>query len=74
MPTKEEIKEFSTIVEQIVAEGGSSYLDAITHHGAKLGMEPETSAKLVSPNIKAKLREEAENLNFIKRTKARLPV
>lgn len=74
MPTKDEIKTFSEVVEKIVAEGGSSYLDAITHHGASLGMEPEIAAKLVSPAIKAKLREEAENLNFIKRTKARLPV
>lgn len=74
MPTKEEIKEFSSEIEKIVSEGNSSYLDAITHHGAKLGMEPETSAKLISPNIKAKLREEAENLNFIKKTKARLPI
>lgn len=61
---------FSSDVEKIVA-GGSKYLDAILRWSDEKGVEMDYVAALIDENpvIKAKLQREAEDLNFLKRTR-----
>ena len=52
-----------------------SYMDSFLHYCTQNEVEIEYVAGLVAKNqlIKSKLQEEAENLNFLKKT-ARLPI
>lgn len=60
-------------IETIVLRTKMSYLDAIQFHAEENELEPETVAELISSNIKNKLREEAEILNFLPKI-SKLPV
>jgi hypothetical protein len=73
MPTKQEIKEFSEIIEQINDHLQTGYMDAITHHCETTGLEIEVAATLITPALKAKIREEAQEINLIKKT-SKLPL
>lgn len=68
MPTKQEIKEFSELIEQLNEELGTGYMDAITHHCEESGLEIEIAATLITPALKAKIREEAQEINLLKKT------
>jgi len=61
---------FATDIEKLVNEDQLNYLDAIIHWCEKKQIEPENVAQLVSSNLnlKRKLQNEAENLNFIPRS------
>ena len=48
-------------------------MDAVLHYCDQNGMEPETAAQLVNSKLKAQIREEAEELNFLPKT-AKLPI
>ena len=65
--------EFYTKIQALVKETRLSYMDAILHYCDQNGMEPETAAALVNTKLKAQIREEAEELNFLPKT-ARLPI
>ena len=73
MPTKEEIKNFSLVVEQMALNLKCSKIDAIVHYCQEMGMEIEVASSLLSSNLKAKIREEAEEANLLKKT-SKLPV
>ena len=73
MPTKDEIKDFSFMIEKLAIEKEISIMDAICYHCKETGMEIEVSATLLSPAIKAKIKLEAEDLNLLKKS-ARLPI
>jgi hypothetical protein len=73
MPTRDEIKEFSLMVEKLAAEKKMGLMDSICHYCKESGLEVEISATLISPALKAKIREEAESLNLIKKT-SKLPI
>jgi hypothetical protein len=74
MPTKDEIKEFSALIEKIVSESKDlGYMEAITQHCSETGLEIEVAASLISPALKAKLRIEAQDNNLLKRS-SRLPI
>lgn len=51
------------------------YLEATILYSEVHGIELETLAEIIqkNPKIKASIQEEAENLNFIKKTANRLP-
>ena len=66
-------KEFSAIVEEIVANAGCSYMDAIIDYCEKNGTEIETMAKLINVRIKGLIQVEAEDLHFLPKTR-RLPI
>ena len=65
--------EFFTKIQTLVQETKLSYMDAILHYCDQNGLEPETAAQLVNTQLKAQIREEAEELNFFPKT-AKLPI
>jgi len=73
MPTKTEINEFSLLIEHVSYEENLSYMDAIIYHCEQTGMEIEIASTLLTSVLKAKIREEAESINLLKKT-SKLPV
>jgi len=73
MPTKEEIKNFSEIIEKRVLETDEDYMDAVIAHCAETGFEIELAATLLASPIKAKIGEEAQAMNMMKKVN-RLPL
>ena len=61
-------------IEQLVANTDYTYLEAITEHCKETGLEIEVAATLITPNLKAKIQEQAENLNMLKGKGNRLPI
>jgi murein endopeptidase len=73
MPTKNEISEFSDTINDIAERLRITRMDAILHHCEQTGMEVDVASTLISSALKSKLREEAQELNLLKKT-AKLPV
>ena len=65
--------EFYIKIQELVEKTKLSYMDAVLHYCDQNGMEPETAAQLVNNKLKAQIREEAEELNFLPKT-AKLPI
>ena len=64
---------FSTEVEGLVKKDSMSYIDAIIHYCGENNIEIETVPKLISKPLKEKLKYEAQQLNYMKKTsKAKL--
>jgi hypothetical protein len=59
---------FSTEVESLVKDDSMTYIDAIIHYCDLNDIELETVPKLISKPLKEKLKYEAQQLNFIKKT------
>lgn len=75
MANREEITNFSFEIERIAAERKLSYIDAIVFHCEKTGFEIELTSKLISNSLKAKIKNEAEALNYLpKSTTLKLPI
>ena len=73
MPTKDEIKKFSTLIEELAKAEKLTLMDAIIHHCKETGLEIEVSASLISAALKAKIKLEAQDLNLLKKT-SKLPL
>jgi len=73
MPTRNEISEFSMKVAEMAEESNLTIMDAIVGYCEKTGMEIDVASTLVSSALKSKLREEAQELNLLKKS-ARLPL
>ena len=73
MPSRDEIKEFSVMIEQMATNQKVGLMDAICHHCNETGLEIEVAATLVSSALKAKIKEEAQELNLIKKS-SKLPI
>jgi hypothetical protein len=73
MPTRDEIKKFSMMIEQMATEKKIGLMDAICHHCKESEMEVEVAASLISSALKAKIKEEAQNLNLLKKN-SKLPI
>ena len=67
MPTREEIKQFSLMIEEMATRLKCTGMDAILEHCKQTGMEVEVASTLISTPLKAKIREEAESLNLMKK-------
>lgn len=66
---------FALEVEKIVAEEKCNYIDAIVHYCEVNSIEVDSITKLVSKPLKERLKYDAINLNFMKKTsRARLPL
>lgn len=63
-PTK-----FSKIIEEIVkVNDDMNYIDAIVHYCDQNNLEVDSVSKLISKPLKEKIKCDAINLNFLKRT------
>ena len=66
---------FALEVEKIVAEEKCNYIDAICHYCEINKIEVDSITKLASKPLKERLKYDAINLNFMKKTsKAKLPL
>lgn len=72
-PTKSEISNFSLLIETISNDKGLSKMEAILWHCEQTGLEVDVASKLITSALKAKIREEAQELNLLKRT-SKLPI
>ena len=73
MPTRDEIRDFSIMIKEMAEAKKIGLMDAICHHCEETGLEIEVAATLVSSALKAKIKEEAQELNLIKKT-SKLPL
>ena len=64
---------YNSEIEEIVERTSMSYLDAMLYHAHENGLESETVAGLINVKTNTKLREEAEQLNFMPKT-SKLPI
>jgi hypothetical protein len=74
MPTKEEMLKFTKAIEDLVADTDYNYIEAICEYCKDTGLEMEVAATLITPNLKSKIHEQAQNLNLIKEKGNRLPI
>jgi hypothetical protein len=66
---------FAMEIETIVANENMNYIDAICYYCEINELEIESVTKLVSKPLKEKLKYDAQELNFMKKTsRARLPI
>lgn len=67
--------QFLSEIEKLCKDDTVEYMDAILHYCEKNDVEIEVIAKFIQKNavLKAKIQEEAENLNFLEKT-SRLPI
>lgn len=73
MPTKIEISEFSDLIFNRSYQKKLSLMDAVVDYCNETEMEIDIASSLLSPVIKSKIREEAQELNLLKKT-AKLPI
>lgn len=73
MPTKLEIKNFSEMIQNLAKTKNIPIMDAICLYCEESGFEIELSATLLTPLLKSLVKEEAEELNLLKKT-SKLPV
>jgi len=73
MATREEISDFSTKILEMADEQGQPCMDVIVQYCDETGIEVEVAATLVSSFLKARIREEAQSINLIKKA-AKLPL
>ena len=68
--------DFIREIELIVKDKNIEYFEAVIYYCEMNNIEVETAAGLVKQNsvLKARIQVEAENLNMVKRTSARLPL
>lgn len=69
------IVEFSKEIEKLVLDKKMEYIDAVVYFCDKNGVDIETAASLIKNNskLKASIQTEAENLNYLPKTK-QLPI
>jgi len=66
---------FSSDIEEIVRENEITYIESIVQYCDENTIEIDTISKLLSKPLKERLRCEAMNLNYLKKTsKAKLPI
>ena len=73
MPTKNEIAEFSDMIAIESGLWSMSIMDTVVAHCESTGMEVNVASTLLSSALKAKIREEAQELNLLKKT-SKLPI
>jgi len=68
-------QKFSMEIESIVVKEDMNYIDAICYYCEINNLEIESVTKLVSKPLKERLKYDAINLNFMKKTsRAKLPL
>lgn len=72
-PSSEEIRKFSTMIDDMANDMLCNRLDAILHHCEQTGLEVEVASTLISNVLKSKIREESERENLVKKS-SKLPI
>ena len=68
-------EKFAVAIEKIVKDNSINYIDAIVLYCEVNNIELDTIPKLISKPLKEKLKRDAIELNFMKKTtRARLPL
>lgn len=67
MASKEEVQSFSAQIEKLANQKSSTIMEAVVLYCDLTGFEIELAAKLLTETLKARLRNEAEDLHYIKR-------
>jgi hypothetical protein len=68
-------KKFTDEIESLAINNGMKYIDAIVFFCEKNNLDVESVPKLLSKPLKEKIKCEAMELNFLKRTSlAKLPI
>ena len=73
MPSKDEVRDFSLLIEKKAIDLQCNHIDAILEHCKETGLEIEVAASMISSALKAKIREEAQELNLLKKS-SKLPI
>ena len=73
MPTKDEIREFSILIEELANKLRCNRMDAILQHCKETGLEIEVASTLISSALKSRIKDEAQELNLIKKS-SKLPL
>ena len=73
MPTKNEISEFTLMIEELAIRLRCSRMDAILEHCKETGLEIEVASTLISAALKGRIREEAQDANMLRKT-SKLPL
>lgn len=74
-PSREDMMNFSLLIESLVKESGSNYLEAVTEYCSDNDIDFEVAASLIDQNLKFKIENDAKNLNLIKKkNEPRLPL
>lgn len=73
MATKDEIKNFSIMIEELATKLRCNRMDAIIQHCKDSGLEIEVASTLISSALKSRIKEEAQELNLIKKS-SKLPL
>ena len=66
-------KTFSLEIEKLSFEKICTHLEAISIYCEKVGIEPVTTAKLLTKSLKEKIEANARELNYLPKT-AKLPL
>ena len=74
MPTKDEIKQFSLMIEELARRLQCTHMDAILEHCKETGFEVEVASTLITPKLKSLIRDEAIEMNMLKKEGSRLPL
>lgn len=64
----DDINRFSMAIEELVYMKDIPYIDAVVMYCEETGFEIETAAKLISGVLKSKIKLEAEDLHYLKKS------
>lgn len=64
----DDINRFSMAIEELVYMKDVPYIDAVVMYCEETGFEIETAAKLISGVLKSKIKLEAEDLHYLKKS------
>ena len=56
---------FTKLVEKVVRDHKSSYMDAVVHVASNTDIELEDVKKFISTTVKGKIEAEAQRLNYL---------
>ena len=73
MPTKSEISEYSTRIENLADKLNIHCLEAMVIDADETGLELGVAASLISTHLKARIKEEATSVNLLKK-ESQLPL
>lgn len=60
-------KKFRQEINEMVEQKGVTYFDAVIHYCSTNNVEVETAAKLLSPEMKKLIAQEANDLHLLKK-------